>query len=270
MITSREIHTRSESFMKLRPFAFATALASLGLALPAAAHFLEILPQADVLPEGGEVSLDLTFTHPFEGGPVMQMDRPAAVGVLQGGEKTNLGGALTEAPQEGAMAWRMTHALDTPGAAVFWVAPRPYWEPAEGAFIVHYAKVVVDSYATGEGWDAMVGLPVEIAPLTRPTGVWAGNLFSGVVTKAGEPVPFAEVEVEFVNDGRFDAPNEAFVTQVIKADANGTFHYAMPFPGWWGFAALLEADDPMTSPEGEAVPVEEGALIWVHAQGAGN
>jgi cobalt/nickel transport protein len=260
--------------MPQRPLTAATALfpviVGLGLALPAQAHFLEILPQADVLPEGGEVTLDLTFTHPFEGGPVMQMDRPAEVGVLMGGEKTDLGSALVEAPKDGAMAWQMSHRLDTPGAAVFWVAPQPYWEPAEGAFIVHYAKVVVDSYASGEGWDEMVGLPVEIAPLTRPTGVWAGNLFSGVVTKAGEPVPHAEVEVEFVNDGRFEAPNEAFITQVIKADASGTFHYAMPFPGWWGFAALLEADSPMTSPEGDEMPVEEGALIWVHAQGAGN
>jgi len=254
----------------MTPRTLPLAALALGLALPAKAHFLEILPEADVLPEGGAVTLDLTFTHPFEGGPVMQMERPVEVGVLAGGEKTDLGEALVEAPQGDAMAWRMTHALDTPGAAVFWVAPEPYWEPAEGAFIVHYAKVVVDSYASGEGWDEMVGLPVEIAPLTRPTGVWAGNLFSGVVTKAGAPVPFAEVEVEFVNDGRFEAPNEAFITQVIKADANGTFSYAMPFPGWWGFAALLEADEPMISPEGEEVPVEEGALIWVHAQGAGN
>jgi cobalt/nickel transport protein len=256
--------------MSLRSLAVSAALASLGFAMPSGAHFLEILPDRDVLPEGGEVRLDLTFTHPFEGGPVMQMERPAEVGVLHGGEKADLGGALSEAPKGGAMAWKLSHALDTPGAAVFWVAPQPYWEPAEGAFIVHYAKVVVDSYASGEGWDEMVGLPVEIVPLTRPTGVWAGNLFSGTVTKAGAPVPFAEVEVEFVNDGRLTAPNEAFITQVIKADANGTFHYAMPFPGWWGFAALLEADDPMTSPEGDEVPVEEGALIWVHAQGAGN
>lgn len=256
--------------MSLRPLALATALSGLGLALPAEAHFLEILPQADVLTEGGEVRLDLTFTHPFEGGPVMQMERPAEVGVLHGGAKTDLGAALTEAPQGEAMAWTLNHALDTPGAAVFWVTPQPYWEPAEGAFIVHYAKVVVDSYASGEGWDAMIGLPVEIAPLTRPTGVWAGNLFSGTVTKAGTPVPFAEVEVEFVNDGRITAPNEAFITQVIRADANGTFHYAMPFPGWWGFAALFEADAPMISPEGDEVPVEEGALIWVHAQDAGN
>ena len=86
-----------------------------------------------------------------------------------------------------------------------------------------------------------------------------------MVLKNGAAVPFAEIEVEFVNDGSVAAPNDAFITQVLKADANGTFSYAMPHAGWWGFAALLEADAPMTSPEGKAVPVETGALIWVKA-----
>ena len=34
---------------------------------------------------------------------------------------------------------------------------------------------------------------------------------------------------------------------------------------WWGFAALVEGDEPMVSPEGAEVPVEQGALIWVKA-----
>nr|WP_255324369.1 DUF4198 domain-containing protein [Budvicia aquatica] len=82
----------------------------------------------------------------------------------------------------------------------------------------------------------------EIQPLTRPTGLWTGNLFSGVVTKAGKPVPFAEIEVEYVNDSGIKAPNDAYITQVLKADVNGTFNYVMPASGWWGFAALVEGD----------------------------
>ena len=85
----------------------------------------------------------------------------------------------------GKTAWTLTEDLPEPGAAIFFVEPQPYWEPAEGKYIVHYAKVVVDSCASGEGWDALVGLPVEIEPLTRPTGLWTGNLFTGVVLKHG-------------------------------------------------------------------------------------
>ena len=129
--------------------------------------------------------------------------------------------------------------------------------------------MVVDSFASGEGWDALVGLPLEIRPLTRPTGLWTGNVFTGVILKEGKPVPFAEVEVAFANDGSVVAPNDAFTTQVIRADANGTFTYAMPRAGWWGFAALLEADKPRLSPDGKEVPVEEGAVIWVKATDMG-
>lgn len=240
-------------------------LSLLGATTPVLAHFQQILPQTDVLPDGGVVTINMVFTHPVEMGPVMDMPRPAAVGVLTGGTVTDLSPALVEAPQDGAMAWQVTHDLVEPGAAVFFVTPQPYWEPAERKFIVHHAKVIVDSYASGEGWDAMAGLPVEIAPLTRPTGLWAGNVFRGVVMQDGTPVPFAVIEVAFVNDGTIIPPNDAFVTQVIKADATGTFGYAMPFAGWWGFAALLEADTPMTAPDGAQAPVEEGALIWVHA-----
>ncbi len=247
----------------------ASLMTAFGLAGPALAHFQEIIPDNDVLPDGGVVTLDLVFTHPFEGAPVMEMKKPEAVGVLKGGAVVDLMDKLVAAPIDGASAWTLEDELEEPGAAIYFVTPQPYWEPAEQKFIVHYAKVVVDSYASGDGWDALVGLPVEIEPLTRPTGVWAGNVFSGVVLKAGEPVPFAEIEVEFINDGSVSAPNDAFVTQVIKADANGTFTYAMPRAGWWGFAALIEGDEPMTSPEGNAVSVENGALIWVKATAMG-
>lgn len=235
----------------------------LAAALPAAAHFQELLPSADVLPEGGRVELDLVFTHPMEGGPVMSMPAPARFGMVAGGETVDLSPTLAPAPRGDAQAWRASVDLVEPGAAVFFVEPQPYWEPAEGKYIVHYAKVVVDAWASGEGWDAPTGAPVEIRPLVRPTGLWTGNLFRGVVMKDGAPVPFAEIEVEWVNDGSVVPPGDAFVTQVILADAGGAFGYAMPRAGWWGFAALVEGDQAMTAPDGRQVPVELGGLIWV-------
>ncbi len=35
--------------------------------------------------------------------------------------------------------------------------------------------------------------------------------------------------------------------------------------GWWGFAALVEADAPGKAPDGSEVPIEQGGLIWVKA-----
>jgi cobalt/nickel transport protein len=234
-------------------------------ATPAFAHFQELLPSADVLPEGGAVSLDAVFTHPMERGPVMDMVRPEKLGVVRGGKPVDLLPKLQERKVEGQSTWRIEDTLDEPGAAIYYVEPKPYWEPSEGKYIVHYAKVVVDAFASGEGWDRMIGLPVEIEPLVRPTGVWTGNAFRGVVRRDGTPVPFAAIEVEYVNDGAVKAPNEAFVTQVLKADAAGTFAYAMPRAGWWGFAALVEGDKKLKAPDGKDAPVELGGLIWVKA-----
>lgn len=235
------------------------------LSLPAAAmaHFQELIPSDDVLVEGGAVSLDLVFTHPMDRGPTMDMERPVRFGVKRGEVVTDLMSTLEERRIDGQRAWRASDVIEEPGAGVYFVEPQPYWEPAEKKYIIHYAKVVVDGFASGENWDTMVGLPVEIEPLTRPTGLWTGNIFSGVVRKNGELVPNAEIEVEYVNDGSVVAPNPAFVTQVLKADSQGKFSYAMPRAGWWGFAALTEADKPMKRPDGSEVPVELGGLIWV-------
>lgn len=249
----------------MRAAAVTTLLvASLAGPAPAVAHFLEIIPSADVLPEGGDVTLALIFTHPMERGPVMEMARPKRVGVLHREKTTDLTAVITETKVEGKTTWAVSSKLAEPGAAVFFVEPQPYWEPAEKKWIIHYSKVVVDAFASGEGWSKLVGTPVEIEPLTRPTGIWTGNLFRGIVRQKGKPVPFAEVEVEWMNDGSVKAPNEAFVTQVIKADGNGVFAQTLPRAGWWGFAALVDGPD-TKGPDGKPAKTELGGLMWVKA-----
>lgn len=252
-----------------RPFLLSLAPALVALmGSPAFAHFQEIIPSADVLPDGGSVTVDLVFTHPMERGPVMDMIRPERVGVATESGVVDLMPTLKEDKIDGKTAWRFDYDVAEPGADVFFVEPKPYWEPAENKYIIHYAKVVVDGFASGEGWDRLVGLPVEIAPLARPTGLWTGNLFRGVVLQDGKPVPNAEIEVEWANDGSVEAPNDAFITQVIKADAAGTFAYAMPRAGWWGFAALIDGPA-ATSPDGKPAATELGALMWVKATDMG-
>jgi len=232
------------------------------------AHFQELIPSTEIVDAAAEslLRLDLRFTHPMAQGPVMPMGQPVRFGVLGPRGRQDLRGTLEPATIDGAPAYSAVFGVERPGDHVFFVEPAPYWEPAEGKWIVHYTKVVVDAFGGGGAWDAEIGLPVEIAPLVRPYGLWTGNLFRGVVKRNGQPVPFAPVEVEWRNDGSVMPPADAFETQLIKADANGTFAYAMPRAGWWGFAALLDATEPMPGPEGEPVPVEQGGLIWVRAR----
>ncbi|HBI23765.1 MAG TPA: DUF4198 domain-containing protein, partial [Nitrospiraceae bacterium] len=100
-------------------------------------------------------------------------------------------------------------------------------------------------------------------PLTRPYGLWAGNVFQGIVKVNGKAVPFAEVEVEYFNDeAKIKQPADPMITQVVKADGNGVFTYAMPKAGWWGFAAL-NTDENTMKHDGKEYPVEIGAVLWV-------
>jgi cobalt/nickel transport protein len=141
--------------------------------------------------------------------------------------------------------------------------PRPYWEPIEDCYIIHYTKTVIGAFGQEEGWDEPLGLKTEIVPLTRPFGLYSGNVFQGVVMLDGKPVPKAEVEVEFYNrEGKATAPTDYMVTQVVKADQNGVFTYAVPRAGWWGFAALNISDHKIKH-EGEEKDIELGAVLWV-------
>ena len=230
------------------------------------AHFQVLIPSENIVIAEGSRTVDFTieFTHPMEQGPMMNMDAPAQFGVLLMGEKQDLRDSLELKELEGKNTYHSSYTFKRPGDYVFYLEPAPYWEPAEEVMIVHYTKTVVSAMGAEEGWDEMVGFPVEIEALVRPYGLWTGNAFRGIVKKAGEPVPFAEIEVEYYNEGsQVEIPADPFITQVIKADANGVFSYVMPKAGWWSFAALIEGDETMQNPEGNDVPVELGALIWV-------
>lgn len=231
----------------------------------AQAHFGAVIPSDDIVgqDDGKTIILDVKFFHPMEG-HYMNMEKPVRFGVARGGEKTDLLGTLREKKVDGCSTWEADYRIKRPGDYTFYVEPQPYWEPAEDCYIIHYPKVCVDVLGLEEGWDDEVGLETEIIPLTRPYGLWTGNVFTGVVKVKGKPVPYAEVEVEYYNEGgKIVPPADPYVTQVLKADENGVFTYAMPRAGWWGFAALNEASWKMKDPEGKEKPIEIGAVYWV-------
>jgi len=212
--------------------------------------------------ERREVDVTFSFSHPFEG-VGMQLVRPKAVFVTANGVRSDLLPELKAYTVMESDAWIMRYPVKRPGVYHFVMVPQPYWEPAEDCFIIHYTKTVVTAFGDDEGWDAEVGLPTEIVPLSKPFALWAGNVFQGIVKVAGKPVPYAEVEVEYYNQKKeVSAPTDYMVTQTIKADANGVFTYAAPWKGWWGFAALTTADAKMAH-DGQQKDVEQGAVIWV-------
>jgi cobalt/nickel transport protein len=231
---------------------------------PASAHFQELIPSTDIVPDEGDhsVNLSLVFTHPVEGGPTMDMGQPVAFGLLDTGKKIDLLASLRPKSYDGKKAFEASYTFKKPGDYVFYLQPAPYWEAAEKHFLVHYTKVVVD-FGAGEDWDALVGAPVEIQPLTRPYGLWTGNLFRGVALKDGKPLANARIEIEWTNDARIKVPSDPFTTQVVKADQNGIFAYSIPRAGWWGFNVVT--DGHIQGPDGKPADAEIGGTMWVHA-----
>lgn len=240
----------------------------------AQAHFGVVIPSDDIIsPQDNKtIELEVKFIHPMEG-HYMEMEKPAKFGVRINGNNTDLLASLQA--NKGRWVdqtkdftyWQTTYKITRPGDYTFYLEPKPYWEPAEDCYIIHYTKVCVNALGLEQGWDDELGWETEIVPLTRPYGLWTGNIFTGVVKVKGNPVPYAEVEVEYYNkDGSIIPPADPYITQVIKADKDGVFSYAMPKAGWWGFAALNEASGTMKGPDGKDKLIEIGAVYWVRVR----
>ncbi|PIP35111.1 MAG: DUF4198 domain-containing protein [Desulfobacterales bacterium CG07_land_8_20_14_0_80_52_14] len=239
-------------------------LAAWVLASPAAAHFGMIIPSDSMIMQEDKrtVNLKLSFSHPFEG-VGMELVKPKQCFVVVNGKKEDLSGSLKPTQVMKHAAWEIDFPVKRPGIYAFYMEPAPYWEPAEDCFIIHHTKTVIAAFGDDEGWDKELGLKTEIVPLSKPYGLYAGNIFQGIVKLDGKPVPYAKVEVEFYNaDQKARAPTEYMVAQTIKADSNGVFTYAAPKAGWWGFAALNSADFKLKH-EGKEKDVELGAVIWI-------
>lgn len=241
------------------------------LSSPAQAHFGMVIPSANqITQKRPEVQVTLSFSHPFEG-QGMDLDKPAAFYAVTDGKKEELSARLTPATVMGHKGWSLNFAPKRPGVSWLVMEPQPYWEPAEDVSIIHYTKTAISAYDGDEGWGEPLGLKTEIVPLLRPFANYAGNTFSGQVLLNGKPVPGSEVEVEFYNEKAgtpkgLQAPSDAHVTQVVKADANGVFSFTCPAAGWWGFAALNEGESTIKDPDGKDKGVELGAVLWLYLE----
>ncbi len=237
----------------------------LGLAQVSLAHFGVILPDKSMVMQGDNPNLQLTlaFCHPFEQ-KGMDMAKPIVFGVQSGKEKTDLVKNLQETKVLDNGSWKTAFTLKKPGVYAFYFDPQPYWEGAEDKYIIHQTKTYVAAFGDEEGWDQEVGLNAEIIPLTRPFGLYAGNVLQGIVKFKGKPVTNTDVEVEYWNaDKKVIAPNDYFFTQIVKTDKNGIFTFAVPKAGWWGFAALTEEKQAIQHTDGKKKDAEYGAVLWV-------
>jgi cobalt/nickel transport protein len=126
------------------------------------------------------------------------------------------------------------------------------------------SKVVINVGGVQSSWDALVGHPVEIAPLTRPYGLTKGCGFRGVVLLNGKPYPNADVRFEhrsLTAPPKVGRPSPVFVTRVEKANDRGEFSITLPEDGWWIVFAL--APGKPTIKDGKPIRTVHRGNFWV-------
>jgi cobalt/nickel transport protein len=262
---------------------------AVGVLTGASAHFL-VIYTPDTLVEGSEVTFKVVFTHPFNAGHTMDMGKNAqgeVMGfekflVVHKGETTDLAGELEEITfaslENSGVAYDFTLDRDNGfrggGDWVIVGVPAPYYEESEDIYIQQITKTMVNKGDIASDWDARVaeGYP-EIIPYVKPYAVWEGGMFRGkVVDGRGNPVPRAEIEVEYINydvdmegnkfTGSPKIEKEGHGAAVILADLQGNFEFIPPKAGFWGFAAL-GAGGEMTFDGRE---LSQDAVLWIEAK----
>ncbi|MEA2101478.1 MAG: DUF4198 domain-containing protein [Thermodesulfobacteriota bacterium] len=263
--------------MKKTRLVLAGLVVSLICSVPAFAHFQMVYTPECALNKGSTIDFKLVFTHPFEAGHTMDMGTPEQFFVVHKGKKKDL---ITDIKPiqwtsltNSGKAYETSYKLRGMGDWVFCLVPAPYYEGSEDAYIQQFTKTIVNVAGAPSDWDKEIGLAAEIVPLDKPYSLWTGGTFSGIVKCNGKAVPFAEIEVEYLNHApimdknafakkaKAEAPQDAFITLTIKADPQGVFTFGIPKAGWWGFAALGAGPDT----EYKGKELSQDAVIWVKA-----
>ena len=256
-------------------------------ALPTLAHFQMLYTHETALASGQAIQLLMLFTHPAHGGPNMAMGEPGALYLIS--QRGEAAAPVTTDLQQylEPISWHsedgsvdafqanlprnLTRSL---GDYVFVLEPSPYYEPQEDKYIQQFTKMVMNIAGVPGNWAEPIGLPAEILPLDKPYANWTGGVFRGIVVADGDPVPFAELEIEYVNhppdleqsrfypDPEVEYPQGAFGTLSIRANARGEFTIGLPRAGWWGICALEIGSDT----EHEGKPLSQDAVLWIQVK----
>lgn len=268
-------------------FPIATLVSLILVSSASHAHF-QLLYTEDTAPTRGRASdFLMLFTHPVHGGPHMDMGTPEEFYVVsqRGGDaervKTDLRGYLEEVQWTSAQGATAAFRASLPrsvtrslGDHVFVLKPSPYYEAEEDKYIQQFTRTMVNVAGVPGNWSEQMDLAAEILPLNKPYANWVGGVFRGRVLAGGDPVPNAEIEIEYINHAinwdtlsfaeqpRIDLPQDSFGTMTIYADAQGEFTIGLPKAGWWGICALdIGADK-----EHEGKPLSQDAVLWVQAR----
>jgi len=261
-----------------------TVAVSIGLF---ANHFQLMFTPQTTLKSGKTIKMVHAMIHPYSDRKTMDMGKQhkgekkflevEEFYVVHKGIKTDLINTLEpimfQGKKRAGRGYKSKHKLKKMGDHLFVIKPAPYYSTLEGIYLQQITKTVVNIAGKPTDWDRELGLEAEIIPLSKPYGIWEGSSFSGMVKASGIPVPFAKIEIEYLNsdidmenlkmgEAKTVAPQQSFKTIEIKANERGEFTFHLPRAGWWGFNAKhigLKKDY-----KDKELSIE--AIIWVQVE----
>jgi cobalt/nickel transport protein len=239
------------------------ALAALCLSVvPARAHYNMLLPEKHSVQRGEAVTFLYQWGHPFEH---QLFDAPAPREVWQlspGGTRLSVLGRLQKQVHPGPVKFFVRFQAEERGDYLFGLVSAPIWMEEEQEFVEDFVKTVVHVQAQ-RGWDATLGMELELVPLTRPYGLAAGCAFLTQGFRAGKPLANALVEVERYSDqAPSSMPPDEQITRTVKTDVNGVATCTLAEPGWW--CITLQHLEGTRQHDGKPAPVRKRASFWVY------
>ena len=256
-------------------------------AMVASAHF-QVIYTPETETNAKEVTLDMFFTHPYEGNIIMKtgLDESGAVkGIKEAylyhnGKKTDIKEDIKEVDYTGnnntakgqVVTLNKSNGFKTGGDYAVLVNPYPYWEPAEGLYIHQITKLFVNRGGLGEGdWATRMteGYP-EMIPMVNPYNVTPGSIIKvKVVDTEGKPAVGKIVEIEYLNfpvdpqkhsfKGNKIIDDEKRGTAQVVTDDNGYFSFIPSKAGYWGFSAL----DAGSEKKYNGKDLEQDPVLWI-------
>jgi cobalt/nickel transport protein len=253
------------------------SLALMMISTNALAHYQMVYTNEIALEMAKKIKLNLIFTHPFSGAYTMNMSGVDEVYVLNRKKKKDLKKDLKEVTYKdihsNGKGYVLNYKARRMGDHLFVVKPTPYYDETTKSYIQQITKTVVNVAGIPSDWDTELGLEAEIVPLTKPYAIWAGSSFTGIVKSSKKIVPYAKIEVKYLNreintttntlgKPKIKAPQDAFVNMIIKANKDGEFTFTIPKEGTWGFRAINIG----TLAKYKGKPLEKDAVLWVQAK----
>lgn len=250
------------------------------------AHFQMLYTPNLALKKGKNIQIRAIFTHPFEDKHTMNMGKQHDTKTLSKIEefysitrnkKKDLKSSLKRVQFQGnansGTSYKAKYKARRMGDHILVLKPAPFYDETQDIYIQQIVKTIVNVSGAPTNWDKEIKLETEIVPLVKPYAIWEGSNFTGIVKAKGKIVPYAHIDISYLNRSidiknnkmgkdKIVAPQNAFVTLSIKANKDGEFTFTIPKAGFWGFCA----HDLNKGKKYKNKRLRQDALIWVEAK----